>query len=412
MMMIIRCFFLFWLLPAALIAGEEVKVGIDTLFDGPNINLLRGRRIGLITNHTAINSEMKPTAEVLKERAREFNYTVKALFAPEHGLTGSAHAFETINDELEASGIPVYGLYGKQQRPTPEMLKMIDILLFDIQDIGSRSYTYITTLFYAMEEAAKHSIPVMVLDRPNPINGVVIDGPMLDEKWRSIVGYINVPYCHGMTVGELAQFFNFEYNVGCNLTVAKMKGWKRCMSYSDTGLPWIPTSPHVPEATTPLYYPMTGILGELSIVNIGVGYTLPFKIVGAPWINAEAFAKALNAQKFEGVYFQPFYFKPFYGKFANESCQGVLITINDPELYHPVATQYLLIGMLKSLYPKQFEESMASSRNRKNMFIKVNGNEEIYRIITEEKNIIWPLRGFDQRARNSFATKRRKYLLY
>ncbi|HEV8051045.1 MAG TPA: DUF1343 domain-containing protein [Parachlamydiaceae bacterium] len=304
---------------------------------------------------------MECTLDLLKAKANQYNFTITAIFAPEHGLTGSDHALENVGNSQTVDGIPVYGLFGKTQRPTREMLEKIDLLIFDIQDIGSRSYTYITTLFYAMEEAAKFRVPVIVLDRPNPINGTVVDGPMLDEKWRSIVGYINVPYCHGMTVGELANFFNREYHVGCDLTVIPMENWNRKMNFSETGLMWVPTSPNIPEPSSPLYYPMTGILGELSIVSIGIGYTLPFKVVGAPWINGEAFAKTLNSQNFPGVHFQPFCFKPFNGKFVREECQGGLIVVTDPLIYEPVSTQYLLIGILKSLYPIKFKEALESS---------------------------------------------------
>lgn len=390
----------------------QVLVGSEVLFKGPMVNHLRGKKIGLITNHTAVNAAMCSTLDLLKEQAGQYNFTVTALFAPEHGLLGSDHAFENVGNSQTVDGIPIFGLFGKQQRPTSEMLEKIDFLIYDIQDIGSRSYTYVTTLFYAMEEAAKARIPVMVLDRPNPINGVMVDGPMLEDKWRSIVGYINVPYCHGMTVGELASFFNTEYSIGCDLKIVPMENWNRKMSFAETGLIWVPTSPNIPEATSPLYYPLTGILGELSIVSIGIGYTLPFKIVGAPWINAENFAKSLNKQKFPGVHFQPFYFKPFHGKYNREECQGVLIVVTDPLSYQPVATQYLLIGGLKSLYPIKFKEALEASQSRKEMFCKVNGNDEIYRIMSEEKNIVWKLRGYQQKERQRFLLKRRKYLLY
>jgi len=406
-------FCVFLLLSFALAAVETpVLVGVDVLLKGSSVSYLRGRRIGLITNHTAVNSSMELTLDLLKAKANLYNFTLTAIFAPEHGLTGSDHAMENVGNSQTIDNIPVYGLFGKLQRPTKEMLEKVDLLIYDIQDIGSRSYTYATTLFYVMEEAAKLRIPVMVLDRPNPINGVVVDGPMLDDKWRSIVGYINVPYCHGMTIGELANFFNREYNVGCDLTVIPMENWNRKMNFSDTGLMWVPTSPNIPEPTSPLYYPMTGILGELSIVSIGVGYTLPFKVVGAPWINGELFAKALNGQNFPGVHFQPFYFKPFHGKFVREECQGVLIVVSDPLIYEPVSTQYLLIGVLKSLYPLKFQKALEASSGRKEMFCKVNGNDEIYRLISDEKNIVWKLRGFQQQERKKFMLKRRKYLLY
>ena len=262
-----------------------------------------------------------------------------------------------------------------------------------------------------MEEAAKKGIPVMVLDRPNPINGVVIDGPMLEEKWRSMVGYVNVPYCHGMTVGELSTYFNEEHKIGCDLHVVPMKGWYRTMSFSDTGLAWIPTSPNIPEATTPLYYPTTGLIGELHFMNIGIGYTLPFKVVGAPWIDAKKFAEKLNAQKFPGVYFEPFYYRPFFGRFSQEDCQGVLIIVSNPRIYQPVSTQYLLIGMLKGLYPTQFREALDEFKPRKEMFCKVNGTEEIYRLVTQEKNIVWKLKGVHEKEREEFKRLRKKYLI-
>lgn len=183
------------------------------------------------------------------------------------------------------------------------------------------------------------------------------------------------------------------------------------MSFNDTGLLWVPTSPQIPEATTPLYYPMTGLLGELSLVSIGIGYTLPFKIVGAPWIDAKKFAVALNAQKFPGVHFEPFHYKPFYGKFAHKECQGVLIAITDRLSYKPVSTQYLIIGILKGLYPSKFKDAVQNSKDRKEMFCKVTGTEGIYRIITEENNIVWKLKAFNEKERSNFLAVRKKYLI-
>ncbi|MFN7610561.1 MAG: exo-beta-N-acetylmuramidase NamZ domain-containing protein, partial [bacterium] len=359
----------------------------------------------------AITNQHLSTIDALKQVAKKEGFTIAGIFAPEHGLTGSIHAEENIDDSKDEDRIPIYGLYGKTRRPTEAMLKNLDVLVYDIQDIGSRSYTYISTLFYVMEAAAKEKIPLIVLDRPNPINGVVVDGPMLQNQWRSIVGYINVPYCHGMTIGELALLFNEEYKIGCRLTVIPMQHWRREMSFKETELMWMPTSPHIPEASTALYYPVTGLLGELSLVNIGVGYTLPFKVVGAPWIHAKEFAKALNGQQFPGVHFEPFHFKPFFGKFSQEECHGVLITITDPLRYRPVATQYLIIGILKGLYPTQFKEAIKNSKGRKEMFCKVTGNDVIYKIIAEESNIVWKLRAYDEKERNAFLPIRRRYLL-
>src|SRR5262249_42005534 len=194
-----------------------------------------------------------------------------------------------------------------------------------------------------------------------PMHGLTVDGPLLEEKWRSFIGYVNVPYCHGMTIGELARFFNEEYQVNCKLTVIPMRGWERSMSFSDTGLTWVPPSPNVPEPDTPLYCPSTGLLGELSISNIGIGFSLPFKVVGAPWIKAEEFAEKLNGQKLPGIHFQPFYYKPFWGLYKGIHCQGVLLRITDAKTYRPLAVQYLILGLLKSLYPKEFMQRLESS---------------------------------------------------
>ena len=400
---------IFFTFPLYAERAPRVTVGIDVLLLR-NAHLLKGKRIGLITNHTAINGKMKLTVDILKENAAAKGFKLVALFAPEHGLYGAALAAEEVEDESDPDGLPIYSLHGKTQRPTGDMLKNIDLLIYDIQDIGSRSYTYISTLFYVMEEAAKRHIPVIVTDRPNPINGVIVDGPMLEDKFRSIVGYINVPYCHGMTIGELAQFFNSEYSVKCDLRVIPMDGWRRTMSFEDTGLIWIPTSPHIPEASTAYYYPTTGFLGELQLVNIGVGYTLPFKLVGAPWIDATLFAKHLNSQKFPGVYFRPFYYKPFYGRFAHELCQGVQIIITDTHVYQPIQTQYLLMGILKSLYPEKFKDAMAQSKSRKDMFCKVTGTEEVYRILNDKKYVVWDLKDLHKKQRQDFMKVREKYL--
>lgn len=404
------CLFLFFSFSLHAV-NPKISVGADVLFTEDYSHLLKGKNIGLITNHTAMNRKMQTTTDLLKSKAKNYDYQLVALFAPEHGISGAAYATDLIIDEKDPDGIPIFSLHGKTQRPTQQMLKNIDLLIYDIQDIGSRSYTYITTLFYAMEEASKHNITVVVLDRPNPINGIVVDGPMLEDKWKSFVGYINVPYCHGMTIGELGQFFNHEYKIDCNLEVVPMKGWRRQMTFQDTGLPWIPTSPHIPEATTAFYYPITGLLGELQFVSIGIGYTSPFKLVGAPWIDAEKFAHHLNAQKFPGVYFKPFYFKPFYGRFAHEDCKGVLIFVTDPLIYKPVCTQYLIIGILKSLYPDKFKEAFAAGKSRKEMFCKVNGTEEVYRMMAESKNIVWKLRSLHEKEREAFLSVRKKYLI-
>jgi uncharacterized protein YbbC (DUF1343 family) len=227
---------------------------------------------------------------------------------------------------------------------------------------------------------------------------------------QKFIGYVNVPYCHGMTIGELARFFNKEYHVDCNLKVIPMRGWKRSMSYADTRLAWIPPSPNIPEADTPMFYPSTGMLSGLKMLNVGVGYTLPFKIAGAPWVNAEKFAEKLNSLHLSGVCFVPYFFKPFYGLYRNEECQGVLIRVTDPLHYRPVAVQYALIGVLKSLYPEEFARRLAAVSSLE-LFHEANGTKTVYQILKEEKYPTWKLLEFLDKEIKGFESVRQKYLL-
>lgn len=410
-MKMIFLFFLVWAFTSSTLFSERaVRLGIEELFEKNWSHLIQGKNIGFITNHTATAGDHKTSLELLLTKAESLHFRILALFAPEHGINGANWAGVNFDDSKD-SQIPIFSLHGKTRRPKEEMLKGIDVLIFDIQDIGSRSYTYISTMFYVMEEAKKKNIHVIVTDRPNPINGIVVDGPMLEDKFRSFVGYVNVPYCHGMTIGELAHFFNEEYSIGCKLTVVPMKGWKRSMTFRDTGLPWIPTSPHIPEPTTVFFYPLTGIIGEMQLLNIGVGYTLPFKIVGAPWIDANILSSHLNRLKLPGVHFRPFYFTPMYGKFSSEMCQGVLIMVDDPISFRPVSTQYMIMGLCKSLYPKEFKLAIEYSKENQEMFNKVNGTDKVLKILNDEKYPGWILYRFQEDERKEFMKVREKYLI-
>jgi uncharacterized protein YbbC (DUF1343 family) len=399
--------FLFFLFSLTSIYAT-VSLGIDVFFDEGHISFLKNKKIGLIINHTSVNYQMKPLLALFKEKSPESS--IVAIFSPEHGLKGNCYADEKIGHGEEEK-IRVYSLHGETRRPNSEMLKGIDVLIYDIQCIGVRPYTYPTTLFYMMEAASAHKIPLIVLDRPNPIGGLTVDGPMLQKEWRSFIGYINVPYCHGMTIGELSLFFNSEYQVGCDLQVIPMKGWKRSMTYSDTGLSWMPPSPNIPEPDTPLFCAMTGGLGELHLVNIGIGFSLPFKVVGAPWIQAKSFAEKLNLQKLAGVFFQPFYFRPFWGLYKGIDCEGVLIRVTDVKKVKPLAVQYLILGMIKSLYPKEFLSRVVDSKREKDLFCKASGTSLIYDILTEEKYPAWKLIEFHSKERKEFLEKRKSYLL-
>lgn len=400
-----------WAILPGFSQSPKVELGVDVFFKEGIIKELKGKRVGLVTNQTGVDGQLRSTVDLFLDHKEDVKLV--ALFAPEHGIHGKSYAWELIEDKKNSAEIPVYSLHGSTRRPTDKMLEGIDIIVYDIQDIGCRSYTYTTTLFYVMEEAAKRKLPVIVLDRPNPINGVVVDGPMLEEKWRSFIGYVNVPYCHGMTIGELARFFNEQYNIGCKLKVILMKGWKRTMNYKETGLHWVPTSPQIPEADSPLFYASTGILGELSLVNIGVGYTLPFKVIGAPWINEQDLADRLNAQKLPGVVFFPFHYRPFYGLYKGKDCQGVMIMVANEHTYRPVAVQYMILGLLKNLYPNEVGARLGSLEpTKKNLFCKANGNEEMLLILNREKYVAWKLILYQKEEREAFRKERKKYLFY
>ncbi len=390
----------------------KVELGVDVFFKETYSAQIKGKRIGLVTNHTGVDSGFRSTVDLFISHAQE--YEVVAFFCPEHGMGGVQWAGEDVEHGVHAaSGLPIYSLHGKTRRPTEEMLKNIDVLIYDIQDVGVRAYTYATTLFYLMEEASKRSISVIVLDRPNPLGGLLVDGPMLEDKWRSFIGYINVPYCHGMTIGELALFFNKEYSIQCSLDIVPMRGWERKMIFADTGLIWNPTSPQVPEADTPFFQATTGILGELGLVNIGVGYTLPFKVVGAPWIDADCFARALNAQKLPGVRFVPFYYAPFFGLYHQQVCGGVRIIITNSDVYSPVAAQYMLMGILKSLYPEQVEKRLSKiDAQKKELFCKACGSAVVLETLSKEKYAAWKLMEIGKDGRFAFMEKRKSYLLY
>ncbi|KPK32038.1 MAG: hypothetical protein AMS24_05090 [Chlamydiae bacterium SM23_39] len=388
------------------IFSSNIKLGVDVFFEKELYKEYKDKKIGLITNHTGVDKNLKRTIDKFLEHKNIFS--IKAIFSPEHGLFGNCQAGKEIKNS-KYKNIIVYSLHGKNKRPSAEMLKDIDLLIYDIQDIGSRSYTYTSTLFFCMEEAAKKNIKVIVLDRPNPL-GDIIDGPMLEKKYRSFLGYINIPYCHGMTIGELSKFFNEEYKIGCKLKVITMEGWNRKMHFNDTGLLWIPPSPHMPEADSVFYYPSTGILGELKIVNIGVGYTLPFKIVGAPWIDADLFSEKLNKQNLPGVLFIPFHFRPFYGLYKKEECHGIKIMITDKTKYNPISVQYMILGMVKSLYPKIFLKKINFYKERKNIFCKVNGTDKIYNILIQEPFPAWSIIKLQKEQNKNFFNIRKKYL--
>ncbi|MFC1555984.1 exo-beta-N-acetylmuramidase NamZ domain-containing protein [candidate division KSB1 bacterium] len=351
---------------------KSVKLGIDVLIE-KQFDIVDGKRVGLITNPSGVNRNLKTTIDVLFDSP---SVKLRALFSPEHGIRGNIEGGKQVRTyKDEKTGVTVYSLYGDTRKPTNDMLYGLDVLLFDIQDVGVRPYTYIYTMAYAMEAAKEAGIPFVVLDRPNPLGGLIVDGNVLDEQFKSFIGLYPIPYVHGMTAGELAWMFNLEFGIGVDLTVVPVEGWTRNMTWEETGLEWVPTSPHIPEAETVPYFAATGCLGELSTFQTGVGYTMPFRLTGAPWIDPEVFANELNKRKLAGVKFRPMYWTPYYGKYNGEQVAGVQLHITDKSRFFPFATGIHLLDAVRTLYPEQ----EIFNPDRLNMFNKAAGTDEIYR---------------------------------
>lgn len=398
-----------FLLSAGSIYGQKIKTGIEVL-KSSNFKILEGKRVGLITNPTGVDNKMKTTTDILFEAP---NVKLVALFGPEHGVRGDAHAGDEVGNQKDpGTGLPVYSLYGATRKATPEMLKDIDVLVYDIQDIGSRSFTYISTMGLAMEAAAENNIEFVVLDRPNPLGGLKVEGNLVEDGFISFVSQFKIPYIYGLTCGELAKFLNEEGMTAkkCKLSVVKMEGWKRDMNYEATGLQWIPSSPHVPHPFSPYFYSATGILGELYYVSIGVGYTTPFQIFAAEWIDAEKFAAKMNALNLPGVIFRPIHIKPYYSTSAGVQIHGVQIHITDFKVLAITDMQFYAMQVLYEMYPEKkiFNESTGG---RFRMFDQVTGSDYI-RLKFSERYKFDDIKDYWYKDADSFKEKSKKYWLY
>jgi len=329
--------------------STKVLTGIDVL-ERDSFKPLAGMRVGLITNHTGRNREGRQTIDVLNKAP---GVKLVALFSPEHGIRGVAD--EKVSDSKdEATGLPIYSLYGETRRPKPEQLKDLDALVFDIQDVGARFYTYISTLGYILEEAAKVKLPVFVLDRPNPIGGVDVEGPIADSDKLSFISYHAIPTRHGLTIGELAQLFNRQRSIGADVRVIKMEGWRRSMWFDETNLTWVNPSPNMRSLTEATLYPGVGLL-ETTNVSVGRGTDTPFELVGAPWIQGDKLAELLNERGLQGVRFVPVRFTPNTSVFKDEPCGGVNIVITDRAAFHPLLAGIEMALALRKLYPNEWK---------------------------------------------------------
>jgi uncharacterized protein YbbC (DUF1343 family) len=374
---------------------RDVLTGIDVLVRD-RFSLLQGRRIGLITNHTGIDAQGRTTIELLKQAE---GVELVALFSPEHGLGGKLDVAR-IADSREAD-LPVYSLYGDRRRPTSEQLQGVDTLVFDIQDIGARFYTYISTLGETLVAAAEHKLRFVMLDRPNPINGVDVAGPMLEPGKESFIGFHVLPVRHGMTVGELATLFNAEKNLGADLQVVKIVGWRRGDYFDATGLPWINPSPNMRNLSAALLYPGIGLL-ETTNLSVGRGTDTPFEVIGAPWLDGSRLARDLNYAGLPGVRFIPIRFTPQSSKFSGEACGGVNILITNRSLFDPLRTGLEIATALRRLYPGSWDVAG---------YARLLGNDEVLAQVKAGKSAREIERSW-KRQLDEFRTRRAKYLLY
>src|SRR5699024_4305428 len=333
--------------------NQKVTPGIEVLLN-KKLKWLKNKRVGLITNPTGVASNLESNIDLLYDHP-EVNLT--ALYGPEHGIRGNREAGEYVESYIdEKTGLPVYSLYGPTWKPTEEMLEDVDVLLFDIQDIGSNVYTYIYTLGFAMEAAAEQDKELIVLDRPNPVSGTKVEGPVRSEDAVSFMGRYMLPVRHGMTVGELAYMWNQEYSLGTSLRVVEMDNWERDMHFEDTGLPWVMTSPNIPTEDSANLYAGTELLDDTSL-STGLGTTRPFEIVGAPWIDADALANEMNDRELEGVIFRATHFTPMFGEYEGELNGGVQVHLVDASQVDLVKLGLNLVDAMRAQDPDKFEMS-------------------------------------------------------
>ena len=418
-------------LTAPATATVSVRLGDEAMDEARWAPLLDGKRLGLVTNPSGVDSRLTATVDKLYLRGGGSRLT--ALFAPEHGLRGAQGAGEDVKDGRDpATSVPVYSLHGTapdgkaRHKPTTASLAKVDVLLYDIQDIGNRSYTYAGTMEKCMEAAADKGIPFVVLDRPNPMGGILTDGDVSPEGRESLVCWAPVPYIYGLTCGEMARWMNDNSmttgtdgkrrrGIGCDLTVIPMKGWKRSMTWGDTGLPWIPTSTHMPRWESCWHIAATGMLGELLSVNVGVGYPAPFEYVGAPFLDGVALASDLDGRSRPGMRFRPVQFRPYYTTFEGEMCGGTHLMFTDLRSARPVEAGLHLMDAIQRQVPQEdvfrTESRRKSDKSRGKSFDGVAGGPELRAALVAGKPVAEILAGWTTR-RAAWNEAAEKYRLY
>lgn len=408
--------FLSLLLASATAGSAEttgaVQLGIDRL-SATGFRELAGKRVGLITNPTGVDQHGNKTSRLLFSAK---NVRLVAFFAPEHGLEGDIPAGKEFpNTTNRETGLPVYSLYGPgpTRKPTTAMLKGIDVLVYDLQDTGCRAYTYISTLGLAMEACANAGVEFMVLDRPNPLGGLRVEGPMLNPRFKSFVGQWPVPYLYGLTPGELARMINGERWItnACKLKVIKMEGWRRSMVWKDTGLRWIPTSPNVPRCESVLGLASTGLLGEIGGLSIGMGTSTPFECIGASWLDSKRACQWLARRNLDGVRFSPIEFTPARGLYKNKTIPGVQIWFSKPATAPLFALNFYILEMAKKEFGRDlFAEALKRGQSFA-MFDKVNGTDAV-RLQLQAGRGAREIVASWRESENRFRNQRARYLLY
>ena len=392
---------LFWLITTSP-SVAKVQMGVDVFLTGYT-QLVAGKRVGLITNETGRTSSGVTTVDALR---RHTAVNLVALFAPEHGIKGKVEAGKHIGDS-QLGDMPVFSLYGGgSKRPKKAALDRVDVLVYDIQDVGSRAYTYIWSLAEVMAAAAEYDKRVVVLDRPNPLGGLTVDGPVSEKKWLSFIGLYPVPRVYGLTVGELARYLNKEYDIGCTLTVVPMAGYRRNMRWQDVGQAWVRPSPNIPSPESAVCFAATGTIGTLGTLHIGIGTKMPFQVVGAPWIHADETARDLNLMRLPGVRFRPMTFVSEQYLFRGKKVGAVFLDVVDPVRFQPARTEVAMLAHFVKKYP-QFK--MPSGRH--NGFDKAMGTSTVREALLrgDDARQIWTR--WSQKVLD-FSMVRQKYLLY
>lgn len=380
---------------------SKVKLGIDLL--DKYLDIFKGKRVGLITNPTGFASSFKSTIDVLNEKTN-----LVALYSPEHGVRGNIQAGVKMDSYRDSeTNIMVHSLYGSNKRPGKELMDEIDAMCIDIQDAGSRFYTFIYTMAYAMMACKDFDKEFVVFDRPNPVNANDVEGNILDLSCRSFIGYYPIVQRHGMTIGELALLFNKEYGIDCKLHVIPMENYDRKSYYEDTGCLWIMPSPNFPTVTTAVCYNATCIFEGTNVAE-GRGTTTPFEYVGAPYVNPYDYANELNKLGLEGVYFRPLYFTPTFSKYTNETCGGVQVHILDRDKFQAVKTGWAMLDIIRRMYPNDYKTSLPYKEGCKCMLEFNTGctyiKDQTY-TLEEQFKII-------ERDTEEFKKTRAKYLIY